>query len=124
MLLREFDQTPDFIYDLENLLTLLVREYNKKSAPAKFSYKYLNQKLQSSAVYGSVNRRIIDAAIEKSQVLSNLIKNYDGVGLTLNTDVDSEDDGAVAQPDLDKTDQGITKTTQQAASRAAQSGLD
>jgi len=123
MLLREFDQTPDFIFDLENLLTLLVREYNRKSAPAKFSYKFLNQKLQSSAVYGSVNRRIIDAAIEQSEVLSNLIKNYDADTLTLKTkNDDTEDD--VAQPDLDKTDQGVTKTTQQAASRAAQSGLD
>jgi len=123
MLLREFDQTPDFIFDLENLLTLLVREYNRKSAPAKFSYKFLNQKLQSSAVYGSVNRRIIDAAIEQSEVLSNLIKNYDADTLTLKTKNDDTDDDA-AQPDLDKTDQGVTKTTQQAASRAAQSGLD
>jgi hypothetical protein len=123
MLLREFDQTPDFIFDLENLLTLLVREYNRKSAPAKFSYKFLNQKLQSSAVYGSVNRRIIDAAIEQSEVLSNLIKNYDADTLTLKTKNDDTDDD-VAQPDLDKTDQGVTKTTQQAASRAAQSGLD
>lgn len=123
MLLREFDQTPDFIFDLENLLTLLVREYNRKSAPAKFSYKFLNQKLQSSAVYGSVNRRIIDAAMEQSEVLSSLIKNYDADTLTLRTkNDDTEDD--VAQPDLDKTDQGVTKTTQQAASRAAQSGLD
>jgi hypothetical protein len=123
MLLREFDQTPDFIFDLENLLTLLVREYNRKSAPAKFSYKFLNQKLQSSAVYGSVNRRIIDAAIEQSEVLSNLIKNYDADTLTLKTKNDDTEDN-VAQPDLDKTDQGVTKTTQQAASRAAQSGLD
>jgi hypothetical protein len=123
MLLREFDQTPDFIFDLENLLTLLVREYNRNSAPAKFSYKFLNQKLQSSAVYGSVNRRIIDAAIEQSEVLSNLIKNYDADTLTLKTKNDDTDDD-VAQPDLDKTDQGVTKTTQQAASRAAQSGLD
>lgn len=123
MLLRELDQTPDFIADLENLLTLLVKEYDKKSAPAKFSYRYLNQKLQNSSVYGSVNRKIIDAAKEKSEVLSQLIKNYDGDSITLNTQKDAPEDD-VEQPDLEKTDQGITKTTQQAASRAASSSLD
>jgi len=124
MLLLELDQTPDFIADLENLLTLLVREYDKKSAPAKFSYEFINKKLRNSSVYGSVNRVIIDAATEKSEVLSNLIKNYDKNSLTLKTKNDMPDDDSQPQPDLNKTDQGITKTTQQAASRAAQSGLD
>jgi deoxyribodipyrimidine photolyase len=123
MLLRELDQSPDFVADLENLLTLLVREYDKKSAPAKFSYKFLNQKLQQSSSYGSVNRKIIDMAKEQSDVLSQLIKNYDADTITLNTRHDAPEDDAAPQPDLDKTDQGITKTTQQAASRAASSSL-
>jgi hypothetical protein len=123
MLLRELDQTPDFIADLENLLQLLVKEYDKKSAPAKFSYKFLNQKLQNSSVYGSVNRKIIDAAKEQSEVLDQLIKNYDGDSITLNTKMDEPEDD-MPKPDLQKTDQGISKTTQQAASRAASSGLD
>lgn len=123
MLLRELDQTPDFIADLENLLKLLVREYDKKSAPAKFSYNFLNQKLQNSSVYGSVNRKIIDAAKEQSEVLGQLIKSYDGDSITLNTKMDEPEDN-MPKPDLEKTDQGISKTTQQAANRAATSGLD
>lgn len=124
MLLRELDQTPDFIFDLENLLKLLVQEYDNKGATAKLSYAYLNQKLQNSSMYGSINRRIIDAAKEKSDVLANLIKSYDDNTITLNTKKDMPKDSEAPQPDLEKTDQGISKTTQQAASRAAQSGLD
>lgn len=124
MLLREFDQSDDFISDLENILNLFLRDYNKQDSPAKIPYEALNNWLQKAGSYGSVNRLIIDQVKEKSDTLSQLIANYDGQGITLNTDAMAPEDEAEAQPDLEKTDQGISKTTQQAASRAAEKSLD
>jgi hypothetical protein len=124
MLLREFDQSNDFISDLENILNLFLRDYNKQGSPAKIPYEALNNWLQKNGSYGSVNRQIIDQVIEKSDTLGKIISNYDGQGITLSTDAAAPDDTAQAQPDLEKTDQGISKTTQQAASRAAEKSLD
>lgn len=124
MLLREFDQSDDFISDLENMLNLFLRDYNKQGSPAKIPYEALNNWLQKTGSYGSVNRQIIDQVKDKSDTLSRLINNHDGQGITLNTDAMAPEDEAEAQPDLEKTDQGISKTTQQAASRAAEKGLD
>lgn len=124
MLLREFDQSDDFISDLENMLNLFLRDYNKQGSPAKIPYEALNNWLQKVGSYGSVNRLIIDQVKGKSDTLSQLIANHDGQGITLNTDTLAPEDEADAQPDLEKTDQGISKTTQQAASRAAEKGLD
>ncbi len=124
MLLREFDQSDDFISDLENMLNLFLRDYNKQGSPAKIPYEALNNWLQKTGSYGSVNRLIIDQVKDKSDTLSKLISNHDGQGITLNTDAMAPEDEADAQPDLEKTDQGISKTTQQAASRAAEKGLD
>ncbi len=124
MLLREFDQSDDFISDLENMLNLFLRDYNKQGSPAKIPYEALNNWLQKTGSYGSVNRLIIDQVKDKSDTLSKLISNHDGQGITLNTDAMAPEDEAEAQPDLEKTDQGISKTTQQAASRAAEKGLD
>ena len=84
----------------------------------------MNNWLQKNGSYGSVNRLIIDKVLEKSDTLSKLISNYDGQGITLSTDSAAPDDTAQAQPDLEKTDQGISKTTQQAASRAEEKSLD
>jgi hypothetical protein len=123
MLLREFDQGADFIGDLENLLQLSLSKYDKENSVAKISYEALSQLLQRSGSYGSVNRNIIDQAVEKSPALKQLIRNYDGNSVTLNTVKDAPTDTAAPQPDLEKTDQGISKTTQQAASRAASAGL-
>lgn len=124
MLLREFDQSDDFISDLENMLNLFLRDYNKQGSPAKIPYEALNNWLQKTGSYGSVNRQIIDQVKDKSDTLSKLINNHDGQGITLNTDALAPEDEADAQPDLEKTDQGISKTTQQAASRAAEKSLD
>ena len=123
MLILEFDQGNDFITDLENVLKLELINYNRKKSPGEISYASLSQKLQRLGSYGSVNRRIIDSALEKSEVLDQLIKSYDNNSVSLNTDEESAKDKTPA-PDLEKTDQGITKTTQQAASRASQKELD
>lgn len=123
MLLREFDQGQDFIGDLENLLQVSLNRYDNENSVAKISYEALSQLLQRSGSYGSVNRNIIDQAIEKSPALRQLIRNYDGDSVTLNTNKEEPKDTMPDQPDLEKTDQGISKTTAQAASRAAQSGL-
>jgi len=123
MLLREFDQGEDFIGDLENLLQLSLNKYDKEDSVAKISYEALSQLLQRSGSYGSVNRNIIDQAVEKSPALRQLIKNYDGSSVTLNTSKEPPKETLPDQPDLEKTDQGISKTTQQAASSAAQAGL-
>lgn len=123
MLLREFDQGEDFIGDLENLLQLSLNKYDKEDSVAKISYEALSQLLQRSGSYGSVNRNIIDQAVEKSPALRQLIRNYDGNSVTLNTSKEPPKDTLPPQPDLEKTDQGISKTTQQAASSAAQAGL-
>ena len=66
---------------------------------------------------------VIDQAVEKSPALRQLIRNYDGNSVTLNTSKEPPKDTLPPQPDLEKTDQGISKTTQQAASSAAQAGL-
>ena len=123
MLLREFDQGNDFIGDLENLLQLSLNKYDKEDSVAKISYEALSQLLQRSGSYGSVNHNIIDQAVEKSPALRQLIRNYDGNSVTLNTSKEPPKDTLPPQPDLEKTDQGISKTTQQAASSAAQAGL-
>jgi len=123
MLLREFDQGEDFLGDLENLLQLSLNKYDKEDSVAKISYEALSQLLQRSGSYGSVNRNIIDQAVEKSPALRQLIRNYDGNSVTLNTSKEPPKDTLPPQPDLEKTDQGISKTTQQAASSAAQAGL-
>jgi hypothetical protein len=123
MLLREFDQGEDFIGDLENLLQLSLNKYDKEDSVAKISYEALSQLLQRSGSYGSVNRNIIDQAVEKSPALRQLIRNYDGSSVTLNTSKEPPKETLPDQPDLEKTDQGISKTTQQAASSAAQAGL-
>ncbi len=123
MLLREFDQGQDFIGDLENLLQVSLNRYDNENSVAKISYEALSQLLQRSGSYGSVNRNIIDQAIEKSPALRQLIRNYDGDSVTLNTNKEAPKDTMPDPPDLEKTDQGISKTTAQAASRAAQSGL-
>lgn len=123
MLLREFDQGQDFIGDLENLLQVSLNKYDSEDSVAKISYEALSQLLQRSGSYGSVNRNIIDQAVEKSPALRQLIRNYDGNSVTLNTSKEAPKDTLPSQPDLEKTDQGISKTTQQAASSAAQAGL-
>jgi hypothetical protein len=123
MLLREFDQSDDFVANIENILKLYLQNYNKESSPGDIPYGAINDWLQGSGSYGSVNRKIIDDLKSQSPVLGSLIKNYDEKGITLNTDVDAPDDTAPAQPDLEKTDQGISKTTAQAASSAATAGL-
>lgn len=123
MLILEFDQSNDFITDLENVLKLELVNYNRKKSPGKISYASLSQKLQKLGSYGSVNRRIIDSAIEQSEVLDQLIQSYDDSSISLSTDEEAPKDNA-PKPDLEKTDQGISKTTQQAASRAAQKELD
>ena len=124
MLLREFDQGQDFVSDLENILNLYLKKYDKANSVAKISYEALSLWLQRAGSYGSVNRKIIGDAIAQSDSLKSLIQNYDGDGLTLNTQAQAPEAPGEEQPDLAKTDQGITKTTQQAASRAAEKSLD
>lgn len=123
MLIFEFDQSQDFIADLENVLQLELKKYNRAKSPGKISYQSLSQKLRRFGSYGSINRLIIDKAVESSSVLAQIIKSYDGTSLDLNTDQTSPRD-KTQKPDLEKTDQGISKTTQQAASRAAEKELD
>jgi hypothetical protein len=123
MLLREFDQGEEFISDLENMLQVSLNKYDNEDSIAKISYESLSKLLQRSGSYGSVNRDIINQAIEKSPALRQLIRNYDGNSVTLNTDKEAPKDTLQPQPDLEKTDQGISKTTQQAASSAASAGL-
>jgi hypothetical protein len=123
MLLREFDQGEEFISDLENMLQVSLNKYDNEDSVAKISYEALSQLLQRSGSYGSVNRNIIDQAVEKSPALRQLIRNYDGDSVTLNTEKEAPKDTLQPQPDLEKTDQGISKTTQQAASSAASAGL-
>lgn len=123
MLLREMDQGQDFVSDLENILHLYLRDYDKEGAAANLNYETLNGLLQRAGSYGSVNRKIIDDAINKSDSLRQLVRDYDEEGITLNTNKDSVDPDVQDQPDLEKTDQGISKTTAQAASRAASKGL-
>jgi len=105
------------------LLQLSLNKYDKEDSVAKISYEALSQLLQRSGSYGSVNRNIIDQAVEKSPALRQLIRNYDGSSVTLNTSKEPPKETLPDQPDLEKTDQGISKTTQQAASSAAQAGL-
>lgn len=124
MLLREFDQGRDFVTDLENILNLYLKKYDSENSVAKISYETLNALLQRAGTYGSVNRKIIGDAIAQSDSLQQIIQNYDGDGVTLNTNAQSQETPGEEQPNLDKTDQGITTTTQQAASRAASKGLD
>ena len=123
MLLREFDQSQDFVTDLENILNLYLNDYDKENSVGKISYEALSQWLQRAGSYGSINRKIIGDAIAKSDSLQNMIQNYDGDGITLATNAQDPKTPGEQNPDLDKTDQGITKTTQQAASRAASKGL-
>lgn len=123
MLLREFDQGNDFISDLENILKLSLTNYDKKDSVGKVNYETLSNMLQRSGSYGSINRNIIDQAVAQSPALKQLIKNYDGDSVTLNTHEEEPTDPAAPQPDLEKTDQGISKTTAQAASSAATAGL-
>jgi hypothetical protein len=80
--------------------------------------------MQRAGSYGGINRKIIGDAIAQSDSLKQLIQNYDGDGVTLNTNAQSQETPGEEQPNLDKTDQGITSTTQQAASRAAEKSLD
>lgn len=124
MLLREFDQGQDFVSDLENILNLYLKKYDKENSVAKISYETLSAWMQRAGSYGSLNRKIVGDAIAKSDSLGNLIQNYDGSGITLNTHKQEDEVPGQEQPNLDKTDQGITSTTQQAASRAAQKSLD
>ena len=124
MLLREFDQGQDFVSDLENILNLYLKKYDKENSVAKISYEALSSWLQRAGSYGSINRNIIGDAINQSDSLKALIQNYDGDGITLNTTAQDAETPGEEQPDMAKTDQGITKTTQQAASRAAEKGLD
>ena len=124
MLLREFDQGQDFISDLENILNLYLKKYDKENSVAKISYEALSAWMQRAGSYGSINRKIIGDALNKSDSLKQIIQNYDGDSVTLNTNAQSPDSSGEEQPNLDKTDQGITTTTQQAASRAAEKGLD
>jgi hypothetical protein len=123
MLIFEVDQGHDFVSDLENAINLYIRQSDVEGSVADVNYETLSQWLQRSGSYGSVNRKIIDAAVAKSPSLKNMITNYDNDSVTLNTVAAEPADAAAPQPDLEKTDQGISKTTQQAASRAAQSGL-
>ena len=124
MLLREFDQGQDFVADLENILNLYIKKYDSENSVAKISYETLNTLLQRAGSYGSVNQKIIGDAVGQSDSLEQLIQNYDGDGITLNTRAQSPETPGKEEPNLAKTDQGITATTQQAASRAASKGLD
>lgn len=124
MLLREFDQGQDFVSDLENILNLFLKKYDKENSVAKISYETISSWMQRAGSYGGINRKIIGDAIGQSDSLKQLIQNYDGDGITLNTNAQSQETPGEEQPNLDKTDQGITATTQQAASRAAEKSLD
>ena len=123
MLLRELDQSTNFVADLENVLNLYLRNYDKASSTGQISYEALSNWLQSLGAYGSVNKRIIDQAIQQSDKLQQLIKNPTDDGITLNTEAPPPEEPTTPEPDLEKTDQGISKTTQQAASAAASQSL-
>ena len=122
MLLREVDQGGDFISSLEAALDLYLDQANAKGLTATIDYATLGRLMTRFGLVGKINQHIIDSAIAKSEALQTLIANHDGEGITLNTDSEPPKD-EVDQPDLEKTDQGISKTTQQAASRAAEKTL-
>lgn len=124
MLLREFDQSNDFVSDLENALNLYLRNYDNESSAATISYEALSSLMQRTGSYGAINRKIVDDAIAQSDSLKNIIRTPLGnAGITLNTKVGSPEETEAGGPDLEKTDQGISKTTAQAASSAANAGL-
>lgn len=123
MILRELDQSTDFVTDLENVLNLYLRNYDKEASTGEISYEALSNWLQALGSYGSVNKQIVDKAIQSSDKLQQLIKNPGEDGITLNTEAPPPEEPKTPQPDLSKTDQGISKTTQQAASSAAEKSL-
>jgi len=123
MLLRELDQSSNFVADLENVLNLYLKNYDKASSTGEISYEALSQWLQALGAYGAVNKRIIDQAMQQSDKLQQLISNSGEDGITLNTEAPPPEEPKTPEPDLSKTDQGISKTTQQAASSAASQSL-
>lgn len=123
MLLREFDQGNDFISSLETALNLYLDQANDKDELGKIDYATLGRLMGRVGSYGSVNHKVIDAALGQSEALKTLIQNYDSEGITLNTNKEPPANTAAQQPDMEKTDQGISKTTAQAASSAAQQSL-
>ena len=125
MLLREMDQGGDFVSSLETALNLYLDQANTDEDTVHIDYATLSRLMTRLGAYGSISRGVIDKAVNSPQgeALKNMIQNYGADGITLNTDVQAEQPTAQPQPDMEKTDQGISKTTQQAASSAATAGL-
>jgi hypothetical protein len=123
MLLREMDQGSDFLSSLESVLSLYLSQANDKNGLADIDYASLERKMQSLSQPGRINQAIMNQAVQSSEALDNMIHNVGPQGITLNTDNPPPEATADAQPDLEKTDQGISKTTAQAASRAAEKSL-
>lgn len=118
------DQGEDFISTLANVLQLYMDGMDKQASSAEIDYAALSQMMADQGQYGAINHAIIGNAVEADQSgsLQSIIKNYGPSGIILNTEKAPEKKDA--QPNLDKNDQGISKTTASAASAGAKSTLD
>lgn len=124
MLLREMDQGGDFVSSLETALNLYLSNANDQGGTVTIDYGTLTRLMARVDGYsGKLNKDIIGQAKTKSDALMTIIHAVGEDGITLSTNAEPSDENELPTPDLEKTDQGISKTTAQAASSAAQSSL-
>jgi hypothetical protein len=124
MLLREMDQGGDFVGSLETALNLYLSNANDTNGTVTIDYGTLTRLMaRVDGFSGKLNKDIIGQAKTKSDALMTMIHAVGNDGITLSTNAEPGDENEMPTPDLEKTDQGISKTTQQAASSAAQSSL-
>jgi hypothetical protein len=118
------DQGGDFVGSLETALNLYLSNANDTNGTVTIDYGTLTRLMaRVDGFSGKLNKDIIGQAKTKSDALMTMIHAVGNDGITLSTNAEPGDENEMPTPDLEKTDQGISKTTQQAASSAAQSSL-
>lgn len=124
MRLFEFATPANFIDSLVTTLNLIRDDSNAKTSTGELSYLAIGQMMsRESQMSPPANKwyEIFDKAYNESPALQAIVKNYNGKGIILDTD--KKEPKNPAGPNMAKTDQGVSQTTQNAASSGAAATL-
>jgi hypothetical protein len=121
MRLFEFAGDDDVVDTLTSVLHQLLNQSDSKASTSELTYPAISQLLQRAGSYGMMDYKLFDKIYHENPQIQAVIQDYNGQRVKLATDKQPEK--GPAGPNMAKTDQGVSQTTQQAASSGASATL-
>jgi hypothetical protein len=121
MRLFEFAGSDDVTDTLTSVLHLMLNQSDSSASTSELTYPAISQLLQRAGEFGQMDYKLFDKLYKENPAIQALVQSYSGKGIRLNTH--KQPDKGTPGPNMAKTDQGVSQTTQNAASSGAAATL-